>query len=270
MASVHLRAPWKDVTFAGAYWNCGPRLEKLLKFVRPWFKTIIAVVQESPDNTLEVARKYADVVIEEPWMGRGDPSIHTAVEKVKTKWVFVISDDEMPTTELLHSFQDLVDELKAKGREGAWLHFASTIDGIDFTREQDQHLRFFAPHVGWPSTQHARPMTDNTIQWRPAGGQIHHDRSLDEMITDYLRRYELGRRDATPDQQAHNQRMMRSAVEAVSRTKGEEYVTGFEWYPEVVRVAYGGNDPFPQPEPVVEPEAAPAAPPKRGRPRKAA
>jgi hypothetical protein len=249
------------VTFAGAYWNCGERLEKLLAYVRPWFGTIIAVVQESPDNTLEVARKYANVVVEDPWLGHGNPSIHKAVSLATTKFVFVVSDDEWPTEELLYSFQDLVGKLKEESKDGAWVHFTSTIDGLEFTKEQDGHLRFFRGGLNWPPTQHSRPMIDNTIFWTPPGAWVRHDRSLDEMMIDYLNRYDVGVRENISDQQmTHNRAMMRNGCIGVADKKGWEYVTSFEWWPKILEVAFEGQAPDmskPVPPPVEPPKAAP-------------
>lgn len=263
MADLHPRAPWKDVTFAGGYWNCGERLEKLLTYVRPWFRNIVVVVQESPDNTLEVARSLADVVIEDKWHGRGDPSIHLAVKNVKTKFAFVVSDDEWPSEDLLNSFQDLVNEMRHKSRNGAWIKFESWIDGYDFTKG-DQHLRFWETHISWPPEPHARPATDNTLFWET--GFIKHDRSLDEMMVDYVRRYEMGLDNPkwSPTVQPHNQKMMHSATRAIAERRGWDYVKAFEWWPKVREYAWDGEE---QSDPVPDAEEEPA-PRRRGRPPK--
>ena len=269
MSEMHPRTPWRDIAFVGAFWNCGDRLEKLLVYVRPWFRTIVAVVQESPDNTLEVARKYADIVIEDPWVGRGDPSIAKGVANCTRRFAFVVSDDEWPTEDLLNSFQDLATKIVEENKGGAWVHFVSTIDGIDFTREQDEHLRLFDSRVTWPSSQHARPMIDNAIRWRPTpDAYVRHDRTLDEMMRDYTRRYSLGLTEgATEGQMEHNRRMMRGACEAVATHKGWAYITEFEWWPTVVQQAYGGIAPEASTVPE-EPAPTIPAPRRRGRPRK--
>ena len=250
------RAPWSGVTFVGAYWNCPERLEALLTFVRPWFKNIVAVVQvptedpsESELETYEVAKRLANVAIKDVFHGRGDPSITLAVASVTTPWAFVISDDEKPTEELLDSFQDLADRLKAEQKEGAWFHFVSSIDGHNFTREQDEHLRFFLARIPWPSSPHARPMTNRTLRWRPEGGVVHHDRTLDEMMQDYLRKFDIcAARPEWAQQQAHNVRMMQGACGAVANIDGWDYVQSFPWWPRMLEVAYGGGDPAPAAE----------------------
>ena len=256
---LHPRAPWGDITFVGAYWNCAPRLEALLTYVRPWFKRIVVGVQESPDNTLEVARRFADLVIEDKWHGRGDPTLNRVVSTVAAhKLAFAISDDEWPSEALLYSFQDAAETMLREHRAGAWVHFKSTIDGFEFTREQDEHLRLFQPKVGWPAAPHSRPPIDGGLRWRPnPEAFVTHARSLDEMMQDYIRRYDLTAKEpGWGQQQAHNIRMMQGACNAIMERRGTEYVTAFEWWARVRDIAYGGADPTP----IVEPDAPVSAP----------
>lgn len=253
----HPRTPWSGVAFVGVYWNCEERVEKLLTYVRPYFKYLCVAVQKSDDNTLEVCKRLADIVIEEPWHGRGDPSFQRVLDKIGTPWSFVVSDDEWPSPDLLDSFQDLADRLHVEEKDGAWFHFTSTIDGFDFTREGDSHLRFFRSNLKWPSTPHARVMTDNTIHW-PVGS-IAHDRSLDEMMEDYVRRFDLTAENPRWDTiQAHNVRMIEGACRAVAERKGWEYVQSFGWWPRVRDIAFEGKDQFTAAAPEA-PEPAPAA-----------
>jgi hypothetical protein len=229
-------APWEDVAFVGVYWNCAARLDKLLRYVRPWFTKIVCVVQESPDETLAVARRHADVVIEDMFHGYGDASFPLALAAVDRKWSFVVSDDEWPTRALLGSFQDLVETMPT---QGAWFHFRSWIDGIEFTSEQDWHLRFFETRVGWPGAPHSRPPIDSFFAWRPTpDAVIEHRRSLDEMVRDYLRYIELTDAWASEQMRSHNRMMIRDAITAVASHKGWEYVEAFPWYQTARQIAF--------------------------------
>src|SRR5512139_456348 len=241
--ALHEKAPWGSVTFCGVYWNCADRLDALLEYARPWFKRIVVGVQTSPDNTLEVARKWADKVVEDKWHGRGDPSIQKVLNAVGTPWAFLISDDEWPSEDLLFSFQDLSEKLVADQLNGAWIHFKSSIDGFDFTREQDNHLRFFSPLLTWPPTPHSRPVTSLTLHWPT--GFVSHDRSLDEMMLDYTRRWKLTKEGGwgATQIQAHNERMMQGACNAIAERRGWSYVTSFPWWSDVLEMAYHGKDP---------------------------
>ncbi|TFH66385.1 MAG: hypothetical protein E4G90_03840 [Gemmatimonadales bacterium] len=151
------------------------------------------------------------------------------------------------------------------------MHFHSKIDGFDFTRDQDFHLRFFDPRIGWPKAPHSRPPTENTLHWNV--GYIQHDRSLDEMMQDYVRRYDLtAEHPEWVQQQAANVRMILTACRAIAEKRGWAYVQNFEWWPRARDIAYDGVDPEPvatQPEPAPDPEPEPSSPTPRRRRAKA-
>jgi hypothetical protein len=225
--------PWSGITLVGAFWNCADRAETLLTAMRPWFKRIAIAVQESDDDTLERVRAIADVAIPDKWHGHGNASFQKAISAAKTPWCFLISDDEMPDELLLLGMQEMVDRAEAEKLDGWWYHFHSTIDGFEFTREQDNHLRLFRTRWGWPNTIHSRPMIpmNRTGFWPHGRGCISHDRTLDEMMRDYLRRYRIGQGNKNWD--AHNKRMMLAACRAIAERRGADYVTAFPWWKDV-------------------------------------
>lgn len=231
----------EDVALVGAFWNCADRAEKLLTAMRPWFKRISIAVQESPDDTLERVKEIADVAIPDKWHGHGNISFQKAINQAKTEWCFLISDDEMPEDDVLEALTELTKQGDEEGFDGFWFHFRSTIEGFEFTREQDNHLRLFRTRFGWPSTIHSRPMIpmQRTAFWPKEYGSIHHDRSLDEMMRDYLRRYNIGR--GNRQWEAHNKRMIHSACIAVGRLKGTDFVRSFGWWREVETLAFPGS-----------------------------
>lgn len=236
--------PWSGVALVGAFWNCADRAEALLTYLRPWFKIVSIAVQDSPDDTLARVRAIADFAPTDKWHGHGNVSFQKAINCVgKTPFCFLISDDEWPSENLLESMQEQVDRLATEKAEGIWYHFRSSIEGFEFTREQDNHLRLFATRFGWPGTIHSRPMIpmNRTIFWPDERGYIRHDRSLDEMMRDYIRRFEIGR--GNKSWEAHNRRMMLTATRAVAQRKGWEWVMGHDWWPQVRSLSYGGRDP---------------------------
>ena len=225
--------PYEHITLIGGFWNCAERAGTLLTAMRPWFKTIIITVQESEDDTYEVVSGIADLTLKDPWYGHGNPSFQKANANVKTPWSFLISDDEIPDEELLTELPNLAISPKYLGY---WFHFRSWIDDIEFTREQDNHLRMWRSHIPWPPTIHSRPMIDMEDTAFVKVGNIEHRRSLDEMMSDYLRRYEIGKGDKNWD--AHNIRMINKACEAVANHKGWDYVQSKLWWPEVSALAF--------------------------------
>lgn len=235
---------WKDVALVGAFWNCADRAERLLTEMRPWFRRIAIAVQESPDDTLERVRSIADVAIPDKWHGHGNISFQKAINEAKTPWCFLISDDEMPDEQLLAGMQEMLDQAARDNLDGFWFHFHSTIEGHEFTREQDNHLRLFKTRWGWPSTIHSRPMIpqNRTAFWPHGRGCISHDRTLDEMMRDYVRRYRIGQ--GNKGWEAHNARMMFSACIAVGRFTGAEFIRGHDWWPDVERIGFAGKQPL--------------------------
>ena len=233
---MHSMAPWTDVTFAGVYWKEAKRLPRLLKAMRPWFTHIVVGVQESPDRTLEIARSLADVVVEDEHWGYAEPTFQKVIDAVETKWVFIVSGDEMPSEDLLDSMQDMVSQ---RGHDGWSILFRSSIDGIDFTAETDRHTRLFRMPVKWLPEMHYTPDTTNPSFWNT--GYISHDRSLDEMMLDYLVYYEKGK--AVGHWERHNTMMMREACKGVAAVKGWEYVKGYKWWPQVAAIAFTEGEP---------------------------
>jgi hypothetical protein len=227
---------WTDVTFSGVYWQEEARLPTLLKLVRPWFKHVVVGVQKGTDATLEIAREHADVVVEDDHHGYAEPTFRKVLEQISSPWTFVVSGDETPSTDLLDSFQSMLDQAP-EGTDGFWIPFRSTIDGIDFSAEEDGHVRIFRTDLGWPKTMHSGPPYRHAIEWRV--GNISHDRSLDEMVLDYLTYFRLGRGD--PQWERHNLMMMRDACKGVAGVKGWEYVHSFPWWGEVNDLAFMEN-----------------------------
>lgn len=234
----------ENVTAGGVYWNEAHRLPKLLGLLKAHFSHVVVVVQESKDGSLEICRNLldrpGDAVRTDAHRGAGDPSFPMLLQTIETDWTFIVSGDEMPSDDLLESIPEATESAQVRGYDGFWLRFHSTIQGIDFTNEQDAHLRLFRTRVGWPhSALHSRPMTENAVEW--ATGHIDHDRSLDELVRDYLRYIDMGRHSA--QWTAHNQQMLHDACEKVAEHTGWPFVTSSSWWPEVRDTAFGGRDP---------------------------
>lgn len=239
----HPMAPWTDVTFVGVYWNEESRIRTLLETVRPWFSNLAIGVQKSDDATIDIVREFADIVVEDEHHGIPEPTFSKVLARVTTPWVFVVSGDELPSPALLQSFQAMLDKAGAQGNrdiDGFGIHFRSTIEGIDFTNEQDRHTRVFKSFLTWPQTMHSGPQgMRRVLNWDQ--GFIVHSRSLDEMVRDYLRYYRIGLGDKGWD--THNLMMLRECCKGVAGRLGWNYVKAFPWWEEVVATAFSGEDP---------------------------
>jgi glycosyltransferase involved in cell wall biosynthesis len=234
--------PYEDVSVLIVAWNESERIGPLMELLKPWFERFVVCVQESTDDTLDIARSIAnrdtDTVLTDRHHGHGDASFPLMVGNTKTDWCFVVSCDEWPE-EVLSSIWSAIAlaQLDPHTNEAVWFLFASSIEGIEIA-EQNAHLRLFQRRVGWPATLHSRPMTDKGILW--PFGVIRHDRSLGEMVEDYMRYLEVGK--GNPGWDRHNLMMIREACKAVANHYGWDYVTRYPWWPEAKRLAFSGEE----------------------------
>lgn len=214
----------------------------LLKLAQKWFSSCVIGVQESTDRTLEIAEamvRDSDLLVMEPHHGHGDASMHRLIRAARTPWVFVVALDERPNKALLESIGSAVALGDQEGTDAYWILFTHWTEGIRAADTQSGHLRLFRRELGWPKTMHSRPSGNQERFW--PYGRITHRRSLDEMMQDYLRIYDLGR--GNKGWEAHNRLMMHDACEAVAARYGWDRVTAHEWWPRVRDLAFAGKEP---------------------------
>lgn len=232
--------PYSHITVALVAWNEEARLERLLLHLRPYFEKIAIGVQKGTDRTAEIAAEYADILVYDDHRGYGDATFGPRLlPQVRAQWTFKVDCDEWPSVDLLETLSSATWFAESKGMDGVWVPFRSSVEGIEYD-EQHAHLRLFQTRLGWPGTLHSRPMTSNTALWQT--GYVRHDRSLDEMMQDYLRYWRVGR--GNPGWDAHNALMMRSACHGTAVVKGWEFVQSFDWWPEVEAVAFTEEKPW--------------------------
>lgn len=94
--------------------NEEPRIESAIKQFKPYVDAIIVVEDESTDRTAEIAKKYADKVIE---LDSGSlPTIHqshlynTGLRHVETKWILTADCDEVWDAGFLENLKKLITE----------------------------------------------------------------------------------------------------------------------------------------------------------------
>lgn len=224
-------------------WNEEARLGPLLDEMSRWFGSMVVGVQESTDETLRIAEALAnratDQVIREPHLGFGDASMPRLVRAARTPWVFVLAADEWPNDELLASLGTCTAYADRGGFDGVWLPFESITEGIKAADTQSGHLRLFRRSLGWPETLHSRPSAKRDLWW--PFGHVTHERSLDEMMRDYLRYFEIGR--GNPAWEAHNRLMMHDACAVIAQHRGWAFVQAFEWWPAVRDLVFEGKEP---------------------------
>jgi hypothetical protein len=237
MASVGMIKPYKDCTFVAVAWNEEVRAPRLTSLAKEWFLNTVVGVQQSTDNTLVIVRstldRPTDNIIKHPHYGFGDASMHDLLSRVRTPWTFVVAFDELPDLELLESIPDAIKWAEGKCHDALWINFNSIVEGVGYD-EQHGHLRLFKSSLGWPQKLHSRPVGRSEAWW--STGRIDHERSLDEMMRDYLRYYAKGKGDKGWD--THNKLMMHDACTVIAESKGWDFVKSHEWWPQVEAIAF--------------------------------
>ena len=229
--------PYADCTVVSVIWNEEARIGKLLGRLQPYFGHIVVCVQASSDCSLEIARRMAregDVVLEDRHRGFAEGSAPVVAPAVGTEWAFVVSADEWPSDGLLNSILTIIGYAEQHEYQGVWVPFRSTVEGLAF-EEQRGHLRIFRRGLKWSRTMHSRPKAARSLWW--PHGHIDHDRSLDEVVRDYLRYFELGR--GNPQWERHNTLMIHDACVTVADRRGWDHVKAYEWWPRARDVAFG-------------------------------
>jgi hypothetical protein len=237
--------PFTHITATLVVWNDQERLGQLLSWIRPYFARIVVGVQDSEDDSLSVARELADTVVEDRHSGFGDSTYGPKVLSLVTSpWALKLDCDEWPSTDLLDSLSSAtwMCEQDRDTFDGAWLPFRSSVDGVEY-EEQHAHLRLFRAHLGWPAMLHSTPPTNRTLLWHT--GHIRHDRTLDEMMRDYLNYWRVGL--GNKGWEAHNRSMMYHACLGTAGVRGWDYVRSFTWWPEVEAIAFKEEKPWQQP-----------------------
>lgn len=234
--------PYDDISLLVVAWNEAKRIGPLLEYLKPYFDQSVICVQDSTDDTLEIVSSIMDLetdqILTDRHWGHGDASFPKMVKATRTRWAFVVSCDEWPTTELMDSLglAAAVAQLDPMTSEAVWFRFRAWID--DLEASEGSHLRLFKSHIGWPRSLHSRPMTRRAIGW--PHGWFEHRRSLDEMMRDYLSYQRVAK--GNPGHDRHNREMMRGACTFVAERKGWDKVIAYEWWDEVRAQAFAAEE----------------------------
>lgn len=232
--------PYDHVAACLVAWNEEDRLEPLLEYLRPFFSTLGVAVQKSTDRTFDIAARYADVLVTDDHRGFGDASFGPRLlPEIKHRWTLKVDCDEWPSQLLLESLSSATWYADKIGADGVWVPFKSSVEGIEY-EEQHSHLRLFHTRLGWPGFLHSRPNATSMTLWDV--GYVRHDRSLDEMMQDYLRYWKVGL--GNPGWDAHNRLMMYHACKGTAEVKGWDMVMAHSWWPEVEAIAFNEDRPW--------------------------
>lgn len=131
------------------------RLNLLLPLMRPLFEEIIIVDQESSDDTVNIAKRYANIVVTDKATGYADSSLGLAHSLVTTNCIVRIDSDEIITNRLLfdirqymtpdvkglvcsRAYIELFEPIKLEQLKKC-MEYGDNIDGIHHQSEPNQY-----------------------------------------------------------------------------------------------------------------------------------
>jgi len=175
-------------------YNEAVRLSKSLPMLRKHFDEIVIVDQASCDETVNIARMYADRTVIDKHYGSACYSRPLAHKITESEWMFWLDADENPTERFLTEMRNLVES----GLDGFYLNQENLIDGKpDDTNYCFRYRLFkkssvvFCPHL------HGEVLATELAKTKKIEdylGIIHH-KTYTEMEADHHRYISLTRSD---------------------------------------------------------------------------
>lgn len=121
--------------------NSADRIGSMLEKHAGIVSEILVVVQESTDNTLTIAEKYATFVFKRRGKGAADPDRNWLFSMSNNPWVLYLDDDEYLPLDTIKALPELIND----NIEVYWLNTTNLVDGVDIKEilGDDPHPRLF-------------------------------------------------------------------------------------------------------------------------------
>lgn len=117
---------------------------RALASVRGFADEIIVVDSASTDATVEIAKRFADIVVDRPWEGYGRNK-NMARDLATKEWILHIDADEEVSPELSQEIRAAIDN---DGPDFYWLSIITEFLGQPLTHLQGKNLRVFRRFAG--------------------------------------------------------------------------------------------------------------------------
>ena len=170
-----------DISLNLVVCNEEQRLSLQLPILKKLFSEIVIVVQNSDDNTLQIASKYADVIITTPRIGFCEADRILANKASFKEWILILDADEMPSDRFIKEIPTLISQ---------------NVDGYYTPREnrlkdkvnvEDKKYRLCRKNcIKYGTLLHSDvyPVTDNVKQLNYVC--IIHNKTYDEFTKDFI------------------------------------------------------------------------------------
>ena len=160
--------------------NDAAQLARCIEDARPHVDEVVVAVQPSDDGTLQVARKFADIVVESEAFGYCEASRALAHNASKGDWVLVLDCDEAMSEKFKGEMRRLAGE---RGATGYRLMRQLWIDDTMVFQGDTQYRFFDRRHVRYLPEIHTEPQpTSPSVNMDYVG--IVHRKTLAEQLKD--------------------------------------------------------------------------------------
>ena len=177
--------------------NSEKTLDSALRSVS-WADEIVVVDMQSQDRTVEIARKYTDIVFSHPDVGYVEPARNFAIAKATKDWILILDADEEVPIGLKKFIQNiLLDKIEQNLRGDCYyiarknLIFGHWAESAGWW--PDFQLRLFRKgHVNWSDEIHSIPITTGASRELPAKEDlaiIHHNYQSISQFIERMNRY---------------------------------------------------------------------------------
>lgn len=121
--------------------NEAKNLIPFFQHVRRFCDEIIVIDQSSTDNSVNLAKKYADIVIASKNIGSNEMDRRAAINFVRNEWVCTLDPDEHYDNDFVDKIHDYIHQAETEGYDGISVVIQNVYDGIEINVGSGNRIR---------------------------------------------------------------------------------------------------------------------------------
>jgi len=141
--------------------NEAKNLVRYFEHVKRFCNEIIVVDQQSTDNSLEIAMRYANLVFLSKNVGYNEMDRTWAVSIAKNDWVCTLDPDEMFQNEFVEALPTILETCEKTNKDGISCRIQNIYDGIEIGFGGFDQIRIAKKTVGSSTRIHTGFATNN-------------------------------------------------------------------------------------------------------------
>lgn len=163
--------------------NSADKLKQMIEKHKSFVSEIMIAVQDSDDNTYEIAKETGAVVFKRTKKGAGDPDRNWLFSLTSMPWVLYLDDDEYLSEDTIKALPELVND----NIDIYWLKTKNLVDKVDIYAilGDDYHPRLFKKgyihYTEETTVDHSYPTRKEPSNVAFLDHHIVHERSFDKI-----------------------------------------------------------------------------------------